>query len=293
MSALAEIRHHIHVVEDTRKITRAMYLISSAKMKKAMRMHDQNLLSYQRIRSGIRFILDDLASAKVPTRNPYFRQHGKRAAFLVIAGDKGLCGSYNHDVLKRAQELIQARQEDQRGLFTVGHMASEHFVRLGLNPDVHYLHIIQNPSLHNARQITSELCALFRNKVLDEVYIVYTLMDDAGVLHPTVQRMLPVLREDFDDAQILHAKTGELTYTPSRFEVLDTMVPHYLVGMIYSALVQAYASEHRARMIAMDASMRNADEMLSKLKIKYGHARQAAITQELNEIVSGAPEGGL
>ena len=94
MNSIAEVRHHIGVVRDTGKITKAMYLISSAKMKKAMRMHDQNLIYLRRVRSGIRFIIE---SSNIKIRNPYYRQHGKKAGFLVIAGDKGLCGSYNSE----------------------------------------------------------------------------------------------------------------------------------------------------------------------------------------------------
>ena len=103
MNSIAEVRHHIGVVRDTGKITKAMYLISSAKMKKAMRMHDQNLIYLRRVRSGIRFIIE---SSNIKIRNPYYRQHGKKAGFLVIAGDKGLCGSYNSEVLKLARPKL-------------------------------------------------------------------------------------------------------------------------------------------------------------------------------------------
>lgn len=289
MSSIAEIRHHIKVVRDINKITRAMYLISSAKMKKAMRMHDQNLIYFTRVRSDIRFIMDN---AQESIRNPFFRQHGKKAGYVVIAGDKGLCGGYNSEVLRLARRTMQDGNHEQRCLFTIGHMASEYFLRRGMNPDVNFLHIIQDPSLANARQITSTLCKLFRDKELDEVYIIYTVMEKVGQLKPTVLRLLPVLKEDFDHTPILHAPTGELTFHPSASEVLDSMVPHYLVGLVYSALAQSYASEHSARMSAMDAATRNANEMLEKLSLEMNHARQAVITQEISEIISGSPDQG-
>ena len=119
MNSIAEVRHHIGVVRDTGKITKAMYLISSAKMKKAMRMHDQNLIYLRRVRSGIRFIIE---SSNIKIRNPYYRQHGKKAGFLVIAGDKGLCGSYNSEVLKLARRTIMDGGLDVRRVFTVGHL---------------------------------------------------------------------------------------------------------------------------------------------------------------------------
>lgn len=289
MSSIAEIRHHIKVVRDTGKITKAMYLISSAKMKKAMRMHDQNLIYFTRVRSDIRFIMDNVEQN---IRNPYYRQHGKKTGYVVIAGDKGLCGGYNSEVLKLARRTIQDGVHEQRCLFTIGHMASEYFMRLNMSPDVNFLHVIQDPSLHNARQITSSLCKLFRDKELDEVYVIYTMLEKVGQLKPTVLRLLPVLREDFDDAPLLHAPTSSLKFHPSAAEVLDAMVPHYLVGLTYSALVQSYASEHSARMSAMDAATRNADEMLGRLSLQFNHARQAIITQEISEIISGNPDQG-
>jgi F-type H+-transporting ATPase subunit gamma len=289
MSSIAEIRHHIKVVRDTSKITRAMYLISSAKMKKAMRMHDQNQLYFTRVRSDIRFIMDNIGES---IRNPYYRQHGKKTGYVVIAGDKGLCGGYNSEVLKLARRTIQDGVHEERYIFTIGHIASEFFMRLNMSPDVNFLHVIQDPSLHNARQITSTLCKLFRDKELDEVYIIYTVLEKMGQLKPRVLRLLPVLKEDFGDAPILHAPTSPLMFHPSAEEVLDTMVPHYLVGLVYSALVQSYASEHSARMSAMDAATRNADEMLGRLNLEFNHARQAIITQEISEIISGNPDQG-
>ena len=288
MSSVAEIRHHIKVVDDIHKITRAMYLISSAKIKKAMRMHDQNLVYFLRVRSDIRFIMDNMEH---PIRNPYYRQHGKKAGYVVIAGDKGLCGSYNSEVLKLAKKTILDGVHEQRSFLTIGHIAGDFFSRLGMHPDVKFLHVIQDPALRHAREITSLLCKLFRDKELDEVYIIYTVLEKVGKLKPTVLRLLPVLQEDFVDADILHAPAS-LTFHPSAPEVLDAMVPHYLTGLVYSALVQSYASEHSARMAAMDSSTRNAEEMLDELSLDLNHARQSIITQEIAEIISGNPDQG-
>lgn len=284
MSALSEIRHHIRVVEDTRKITRAMYLISSAKMKRAMRQHEQNALSFERIRSEMKFILE---SIHTPTRNPYFRQHRDKTAYLVIAGDKGLCGGYNHEILRVAEEAMSGVKPENRMLFTIGHTASEYFEKRGQHPDVHYLHVIQDPTLRNARAITTELCWMFRSRMLDNVFVVYTQLDAQGTTHPTVRRLLPILKEDFSDAVESDAPVHALTYHPSRFDALDTMVTHYLIGWIYSALVQAIAAEQHSRMTAMFSATRNADEILARLNITWGRARQQAITQELTEIVAG------
>ena len=292
MSSVAEIRHHINAVDDTAKITRAMHLISSAKMKKAMQMHDNNLLYFQKARSVIRFWLENSGGS---ITSPYFRQHpGKRAAFLVIAADKGLCGGYNQEILKLARKTMEEGDYKERFLFTIGYVAFDYFERLGLHPDVNYLHIIQDPNLESARAITFELCSLFRSKMLDEVYVVYTELKRMGVLVPRVLRLLPILEEDFMGAELLHTPTGNLSYHPSPEKALEDIVPHYLVGLVYSTLVQAYASEHCARMTAMEAATKNADEMLGKLRLQLTPARPAVITQEITEIISGNPDqGGL
>lgn len=286
MNSIAEVRHHIGVVRDTGKITKAMYLISSAKMKKAMRMHDQNFLYLRRLRSGIRFIIE---SSDFKIKNPYYRQHGKKAGFLVIAGDKGLCGSYNSELLKLARRTILEGGLDVRAVFPVGHMAQEYLSRLGLATCDDYVHIIQDPVLDNAREITLRLCRMFRSKELDEVHVIYTIMEKVGQWQPMVMRLLPILPEDFRAADVYHAPTG-LSFHPSAPEVLEAMVPDYLTGMVYSALVQSYACEHNARMTAMDSATRNAGEMLQKLSLELNHARQAVITQEISEIIGGNPQ---
>lgn len=285
MPSIQEIRHHISVVQDTSKITRAMYMISSAKMKRAMRMYDRNLLYFRKVRSVIRFLLENTDS---DVTNPYFQQHpGKRAAFLVIAADKGLCGGYNAEILKLAKKTIEESDHVEKSIFTVGYVASDYFERLGMHPDVHYLHIIQDPNLDNAREITYELCGLFRSKHLDEIYVIHTRMLD-GALTPQVVRLLPILEKDFTSAKVLHEHTGNLIYHPSPMDALEEIAPHYLIGIVYSTLVQSFASEQRARMTAMEAATKNADEMLAKLKLDLNHARQSLITQEITEIISGS-----
>ena len=286
MSAMPEIRHRLRVVEDTRKITRAMYLISSAKMKRAMAMHDRNEVFFHRVRSDVLHIVD---YTDAENESPFFTlREGGRAAYLIIAGDKGMCGAYNDDVLRLAERTIAQRAHKQVFLFTVGHMASAYFERKGMEPDVRYLHVSQNPQLYSARDITLEMCELYEAGQLDEVYVVYTHMESTTRIVPTVMRLLPIVREDYAHVEQLHPHPPDLIFHPSPEEVLARLVTQLLIGLTYTACVQAYASEHCARMTAMDASTRNADEMLGKLRLELNRARQAAITQELTEIIAGA-----
>jgi len=283
MNSVSEIRHHIKVIEDTSKITRAMHLIASAKMKRAMYLHDQNLAFFNQVRAGIRFVMD---TASGPINNRFFRDHGRKAAYLVIAADKGLCGGYNQQVLKMALDVIENSGHQNVKLFTVGHIATDFFIRHGLSPDVHYQHVIQKPTLRHARRITAEMIELFLSKEVDEVYVVYTMLD-RGALKPTVMRLLPLLPEDFADTEPIHAKVSGFDFIPSSAEVGEAMAHDYLMGLVYSALAQSYASENRARMTAMDNATRNASEMLEKLRLQLNHVRQDAITQEITEIMAG------
>ena len=283
MNSIAEIRHHLKVIEDTHKITRAMYMISSSKMRKAVAQENRNLVYFNQVRADLRYLLESVS----PIDHPYFKHRStNRAAYLVIAADKGLCGGYNANVLNLAYNHMKTHNECY--LLTIGQMTREYFERLGIVSDIEFLHIIQSPSLEDARNITFQLTHLYEDDQLDEVYVVYTHLDSMSKQTPRVMQLLPVLPESFSDAELFHEPSNEIDFHPSPKDVLDVLVPQYLVGLTYAALVQAYASEHCARMAAMDASNRNAQEMTGKLTIELNRARQAAITQELTEIIGGA-----
>ncbi|MEG1890679.1 MAG: ATP synthase F1 subunit gamma [Clostridia bacterium] len=287
MSSIAEIRHHIKSIDDTAKITRAMHLIASSKMKKAMRAHDQTMLYYNNVRSNMRFILDNSPEG---LRSSFYRDSGDKAAYLIIAGDKGMCGGYNHDVLKLAyQELQNARQKAVR-IVTFGHVATNFMQRRDVHLHDTYLTAVQNPSLDIAREIGAKLCLRYRQMAFDEVYVIFTQLLKGGITKPTKIRLLPITRDAVADVEPMHAPIGGLDFLPGRAEVLDAMAQHYVSGMLYSALVQSFASENRARMTAMESATRNADDMHHKLVLTLNHARQAAITQEINEIIGGNPD---
>jgi F-type H+-transporting ATPase subunit gamma len=201
-----------------------------------------------------------------------------------------MAGAYNHNVLNAA--LAHMQQNDRRKyIFTVGQMASEFFNRRGFMVDLEFLTIAQNPSLRNARLVTDTIVDLYRQKLLDEVYVVYTKMISSVTQEPRVIRLLPVLYNSFDDVSDTWQDEGfpsnEILYQPTPRLVMDTLIPQYLIDVIYGTLVQSYASEHIARMNAMTSATRNAEEMLKKLRLQYNRARQAAITQEITEIISG------
>lgn len=287
MSSIAEIKHHIKAIEDTKKITNAMHLIASGKMKKAMRAHEETIHYYNLVRSNMRFILDN---APEGFQSTFFREHGKRSAFLVIAGDKGMCGGYNQDVLKLAHRKVNSVNHPNTFLITFGHMATQFFKRRGIRIDGSYLSAVQNPTLDTAREISVALCDYYRQKVFDEVFIIFTQMLKGGITRPTALHILPINRSAVVHVRPMHTTLSGLTFQPSAAEALDSMAQHYVTGIIYSALVQSFASENRARMSAMESATHNAEGMLKKLKMELNHARQSAITQEITEIIGGNPD---
>ncbi|MCE5344265.1 MAG: ATP synthase F1 subunit gamma [Eubacteriales bacterium] len=286
MSSIAEIRHHIKAIGETAKITRAMHLIASAKMKKALRAHDQTVQYYSLVRSNMRFILDN---APDDFRSDFYRANGRRACYLVIAGDKGMCGGYNHDVLKLAYKEVQDTRHLNTRLITFGHMATDFFRRKGVLVNESYLTAVQNPTIDHARELAASLCDRYKRDEFDEVFVIFTQMLKGGITKPTRLSLLPITKHTVKAAP-MHTPTAGLQFWPSARNVLDSMAQHYVVGVIYSCLVQSFASENRARMTAMESATRNADDMLKKLQLKLNHARQAAITQEINEIIGGNPE---
>ena len=283
MASIADIRHHMRVVSQTRQITRAMHMISTAKMKKGLARYEANLTYLTEVRQTIKDVLTHVEGRK----QGYLRRpKGNRAAHIIIAADKGLAGGYNSGVLQLAEEHMKAYEESN--IFCIGQMAREYLERRGYVIDIEFAHVIQDPTLYPARQIAEMVLELYNQNMLDEVYIVYTKRISTMVQKPEVIRLLPVRVEDFDDVEATVGGQEEILYEPSVTRLMELLIPQYLIGVIYSALVQSFASEQCARMNAMDAATRNANEMMDRLGHELNRARQSQITNEIAEIIAGA-----
>lgn len=287
MSNMREIRDRINSIGDIMKITNAMYLISSSKLKKAKKGLEATVPYFNQLQSTIHHILKhapdfehvffDKRSQKPDDKKTY--------GYIVVTGDKGLCGAYNHNVLKLAEEELS--KHENNCLFVVGQIGRKYFSRRHVTVDGEFLYTAQNPTLYRARSISETVLELYLKERLDEVYVIYTKMINAAKMEPEVIRLLPMEREHFDVAK---GKTPHhsATFYPSPEKVMDHLVPNYLKGLIYGVLIESFSSEQNARMTAMDAATSSADEMIKDLNLSYNRARQAAITQEITEIVSGA-----
>ena len=283
MASIADIRHHMRVVSQTRQITRAMHMISTAKMKKGLARYEANLTYLTEVRQTIKDVLTHVEGRK----QGYLRRpKGNRAAHIIIAADKGLAGGYNSGVLQLAEEHMKAYEKSN--IFCIGQMAREYLERRGYVIDIEFAHVIQDPTLYHARQIAETVLELYNQNMLDEVYIVYTKRISTMVQKPEVIRLLPVRVEDFDDVEATVDGSEEILYEPSVTRLMELLIPQYLICVIYSALVQSFASEQCARMNAMDAATRNANEMMDRLGHELNRARQSQITNEIAEIIAGA-----
>lgn len=283
MQNISEIRHHINAVAETRKITGAMQMVASSRMKKVMPHIEYNQKYSVRLQSTMKEILQ--SSQEIV--HPYLQNRsGGRRTYVVVAGDKGMAGAYNTNLLQFAYAEISAHPGSY--LITLGLKTHQFFRRKGIVPDLEIESYAQDPSLANARALSYHMMALFDEQRTDEIYIIYTMFSGPVKNTPVIQHLLPLLLTDYDQFQT-SAPERDVLYLPSPQEAFDFLVPQYIVSRIFAALVQAYASEHFARMNAMQSANRNADELLKRLKLQYNMARQAAITQEISEI-SGAVE---
>lgn len=282
MANISDIRFHIKSVEQTRKITNAMYLVSTSRMRKALRGIEQNQAYFMRALETMR---DIRAHAKID--HPYLTHRANnRAIYIVIAGEKGLSGNYNRETLALAEKSILARNTTR--IFTVGEVATRHFQRLDhTNVDANFAHIGEDPTINTARKIVSIVMALYDAGEIDEMRIIYTRFVNTMVHTPRDVIMVPLGLEAFG-IEPGHVPHEEVLYDPSPNEVFSALVPQYIIGYLYGALVHSYASENCARMIAMENATKSADEMLLKLTHQYHTARQLAITNEIAEIVGAA-----
>ena len=299
MATTKEIKNRIKSVKDTQKITNAMYLISSTKMTKAKKELDNTRPYFEMLKKQIITMIQMTESAD----NYYFRDRSvaeeeplppgteekETVAYLVITADKGLAGAYNQNVIKEAMRLIKGTPSYK--LFVVGEYGRRYFEARGMSIDQSFLYTAQNPTLERAREITQVLTGLYSKGQITKVYIVYTDFRN-GLMGGDVvsSELLPFDREDFqisaEEAEQL--KGSFVEYMPSVSAVLNNVIPSYLSGYIYSALVDSFCSEQSARMSAMDAANQNAEELLDRLNLEYNHVRQGAITQEITEVSAGS-----
>lgn len=288
MASAKEIQDRMRSIKDTLKITNAMYMISSSKLKKSKKMLADTEPYFYTLQSEMSRILrhlPDMNSIYFKT-NAEIPERKRKAGYTVITADKGLAGSYNHNILKLAEEELEKR--DDYKLFVLGELGRHYFEQKGINIDKQFHFVVQDPSLSRARRIAEDLLKLYHENQLDELYIIYTTMVNAMQEEAQVAQLLPLKKTDFKIPVPIDIPLERLALKPSAEEVMDHIVPNYVVGFVYGALVEAFSCEQNARMMAMEGATNSAKQMLKELDIEYNRARQAAITQEITEVIAGA-----
>ena len=290
MANAREIQSHMKSNQDTMKITNAMYMISSTKLRRAKKNLEETEPYFYTLQTMIARILRHLPEIE----NKYFDARPKKKpeertrGLIVVTADKGLAGAYNHNVLKLAQEWMES--EEKYKLFVVGELGRQFFAARGIPVAEQFHYTAQNPTLHRARFISETVLEQFKEEELDEVYLIYTSMKNSITTETQILKLLPMVAEDYASMEVQKAGIyqEELVMMPSPHAVLNNVIPDCVMGYVYGALVESFCSEQNARMLAMEAANKNASAMIHDLSIEFNRVRQAMITQEITEVIAGA-----
>ena len=285
--SLNEIKSRIASTKKTSQITGAMQMVSASKLAKS----EQLAKSFQIYASKVRAITTDLLRGELmtsDTSNPMLiRRAIQKVGYIVITSDSGLKGSYNSSILKSVMEMIDQDHQSngEFEIIAIGGMGADFFRARGINPVFELRGIADNPSFEEVQKIISKSVEMYKNELFDELYVCYNHHVNSLTSQVRVQQMLPV--EDLDHNEV-DGYTATFELEPNREMILDQLLTQYAESTIYGALLDAKTAENAAGMTAMQTATDNAKNVISDLTIQYNRARQAAITQEITEIVAGA-----
>ena len=283
LHSLRDIKRRIRSVENTQQITKAMEMVSAAKLRRAQNV----VLSGRPYDDLLRQAVGELASSMEAVPHPYFEEREvKTTALVVVTSDKGLCGAFNSNVIRRAEAFLRERQECP--LVLLGKKANDYFVRRRPK-DIVYRRTDLGAAVDRAAAvgIAREISNLFLSGAVDEVYLMYTRFFSAMRRTVVADKFLPVEKIASPERVPERGKGSRKDFIlePGAEEMLGQLMPGYAASRVYMALAESFASEHGARMIAMSAATKNAEEMIDYLILTRNRVRQAAITKELSEIV--------
>ena len=273
-----EIKNRIRSMESTKQITKAMEMVAASKLRRAQVQVQSSRPYFEILLSTIRDIVDstqDLSSTYL-TERPV-----KRSAYVVLAGDRGLAGGYNSNVLKLAYEHMEGKNAV---VLPIGKKAVDFFKARQIPMLVENYREAGDLGVSDCFTAAKQLCKAYLGREVDEIYLVYTNFVSVLSQTPAVLRLLPLQHTPQEGKK----PRTDILYEPDSVEALERIVPEYLGGALYGALCESRAAEQAARRTAMDSATQNADEMIADLSLKFNRARQAAITQEITEIVAGA-----
>jgi len=286
MPVLAEIKNSIKNVRGTQKITKAMYLISVSKSKAARVKLEKTRGYFYQIAATLSEIIAETENLDTWFIDKPGDKHDGKKLFVVLSGDKGQAGSYNHNIIDLLDKHVDKKNDI---LWVAGFTGKNAIIHKGYNVSPDFRYPVSNPDLFRAREIAEKIVEEYLSGGHHYIYLVYTDMITPLRLEPTYVQLLPLKPEDFTNKTPEVNPYDKAVYEPSPRAVFDHLAPRYLKGVIYGAFVDSFTSEQHARMFAMDNATKNADEMINDLTLLFNRTRQAKITQEINEIVAGNP----
>ncbi|HEM3428502.1 TPA: F0F1 ATP synthase subunit gamma [Streptococcus suis] len=285
--SLNEIKSKIASTKKTSQITGAMQMVSASKLAKS----EQLAQSFQIYASKVRQITTDLLRGELmasDTSNPMLiRRPAQKSGYIVITSDSGLKGSYNSSILKAVMGMIEQDHDskDEYEIIAIGSMGADFFRARGINPVFELRGLADNPSFEEVQKIISKSVEMYKNELFDELYVCYNHHVNSLTSQVRVQQMLPVEDLDHNEAD---GYTATFELEPNREVILEQLLTQYAESTIYGAILDAKTAENAAGMTAMQTATDNAKNVINDLTIQYNRARQAAITQEITEIVAGA-----
>jgi len=274
-----EIKTRIRSMESTKQITKAMEMVAASKLRRAQ----TQVLNSRPYFEILYATINDIVDANRDFSSPYLTQRPvKKSVYVVIAGDRGLAGGYNSNILKLAYSEMEGKDVS---VLPIGKKAVDFYKSRNLELMTTNYKEAEDVSVGDCFSIAKQLCKAYRAGEIDEIHIAYTNFVSVLSQTPATLRLLPLLRHTTGREGTVSA---DILYEPDSVEVFEKIVPEYLGGIIYGALCESRAAEQAARRTAMDSATQNADEMIADLSLKFNRARQAAITQEITEIVAGS-----
>jgi len=287
MPSLIDIRRRVRAVKSTQQITKAMKMVAASKLRRAQeRVVGARPYAQQMLR-----VLNSLAARVDPEAHPLLRESaggpGAPPLLVVISADKGLCGSFNTNVTKQATLFVQDSPDRQVAMALVGRKGRDFFMRRRVDVRYEVVNLFQQIKFAHAQEIARTATEAFTEGRVGSVYLLYNEFKSVMSQKVVVERLLPIPRLSVENGGVTEPQVDYL-YEPSAEEILTSVVPRHVEIQVYRALLESAAAEHAARMTAMDAATRNAQEMVDKLTLYMNKVRQAAITREIIEVVSGA-----
>jgi F-type H+-transporting ATPase subunit gamma len=281
MATLIDLRRRIRSVKNTQQITKAMKMVSAAKLRRAQ----DRMFASRPYAAKLLQVLSSLATRANPENHPLLKEKGdQNVELMLVTADRGLCGSFNANLIKAALHFLDERRNYNLSLHLVGRKGVDYFKKRKYIITHQYTNIFRQVQFEHAKDIAQKTIQAYTEGDLDAIYIVYNEFKSTLSQKVVVRRLLPLEKPAEPSAE----QTLDYIYEPDPETIFDRLLPHYLEFEIFQALLESSAAEHAARMAAMDSATRNAREMIDSLTLTMNKIRQAAITKEIIEVVSGA-----